>query len=88
MLSSFLIIYILLWLAEMDLCEHSLLTDTTGVLASPNYPNNYLNDVNCTAVILFAVDVLINVEVIDLSLEPYHNSDVSGRCYDYLNVSK
>ena len=57
------------------------ITAPETIIQSPNYPNNYPNARDCTAVVQFAQGQRVSVEFLAFNLEP-HN-----RCvYDWLEI--
>lgn len=70
-----------------EICEHSLLSDGSGSLISPNYPQNLPDNLDCTASISVIVGTLIYIEIIDIDLEFEYSSWNRLRCHDILYVS-
>lgn len=64
-------------LAE-DICEHGTLTGESGALASPNYPADYDNNLDCGTRITANEGYTVLVSITDLEVEG---------CYDHLEVS-
>lgn len=57
-------------------------TQETGILQSPNYPENYPSDLNCSYQIVANRNQTIQLEWIDFEFE----DEILGLCYDKLMV--
>ncbi|XP_052224076.1 tolloid-like protein 1 [Dreissena polymorpha] len=58
-----------------------LLTDTFGVITSPNYPKDYVNNITCEWIIDAPESSRINVEFTDFALEFHYQC-----AYDYVEL--
>lgn len=53
----------------VDICRSSVLTNQTGYISSPRYPNNYSNKLDCLAQIIVHPSQNITLTIIDMDLE-------------------
>ncbi|XP_076818167.1 uncharacterized protein LOC143463537 [Clavelina lepadiformis] len=69
---------------SISICDvdNSTLTNASGVLASPNYPDHYPNSVLCSTTILAPADHVIAISFLDFQLESH-----SSCSYDYLDIT-
>ncbi|CAK8680216.1 unnamed protein product [Clavelina lepadiformis] len=69
---------------SISICDvdNSTLTNASGVLASPNFPDHYPNSVLCSTTILAPADHVIAISFLDFQLESH-----SSCIYDYLDIT-
>ncbi|CAK8680068.1 unnamed protein product [Clavelina lepadiformis] len=61
--------------------SYAIITEDSGNISSPNYPNDYSNNLNCNWTILAPPNKLIEVEFVD-----FHLQSCSFSLKDYLNI--
>ncbi|KAK6170206.1 hypothetical protein SNE40_018657 [Patella caerulea] len=64
-----------------DLCQVSTLTDQSGYISTPRYPNNFHNTLLCSVRIQAAPNQKILLYIIDMELEPKGKTDCSDLMY-------
>ncbi|XP_048223975.1 LOW QUALITY PROTEIN: cubilin [Perognathus longimembris pacificus] len=68
-------------LAESEACSYDY-TDEYGIITSPNHPNDYPNDLDCTYRITVGTNKQIALHFTNFSLE----SPIFGGCVDYVEI--
>eukprot|EP00794_Sanderia_malayensis_P007256 gene7256-8064_t len=62
------------------ICQHNL-SASSGIIESPNYPNNYPSVSKCSWVIDFGPGIYVKLEFTSFSLE-----EMSQSCFDYVSI--